>query len=111
MRDGWTDPSAAQHNTKGERMTGPDAVLTGGGTIYLLEPLSESAASWIAEFVAGETSWFGNALCIEHRYVEDVVTAMRADGLDVQIFYYGVGWETGRERETEAIAALNGGGK
>ena len=53
------------------------------GNIFLLHPQSEAGQQWIDENIGtGEgTTYFGNALVVEHRYVANVVEGMQADGL------------------------------
>ena len=76
----------------------PDVLVSGGGTVYLLEPCTEKAAAWIDENTESEDwQWFGHSLAVEHGYLDDIVFAMREDDLDVQI---------AGQREREAAAAL-----
>ena len=64
-----------------------DVHVSGGGTVYLVHPLTQAAKDWIQEHVGqpGEdVSYLGDALAVEHRYVGDLVAGMQADGLVVR---------------------------
>jgi hypothetical protein len=61
-----------------------DPTVGGGGSIYTLTPLSEAAREWINENVQAEDCmWLGHSLCVEHRYIADIVKGMRDAGLIV----------------------------
>lgn len=64
----------------------PDVLVTGGGTTYLFDPVSERAKEWVEENVAYEP-WqtFGGALAVEHRYIAGLVDGARRDGLVVEV--------------------------
>ncbi len=61
-----------------------DFILTGGGTVYLLQPVSDSATAWLDEHIGDDAQWLGRALAIEHRYVGNVLAGITEDGLTVQ---------------------------
>ena len=62
----------------------PDVVIGGGGTIYTVTPRTKQGEHWLSDNVASEPwQWLGGALCVEHRYIADLVDGMRADGLTV----------------------------
>jgi hypothetical protein len=54
------------------------------GSLYLLRPLSDAAASWFVDNVGGEVQYFGGALVAEPRYVGELLQGLRADGLVAQ---------------------------
>jgi hypothetical protein len=54
------------------------------GSLYLLQPLNESASDWLHEHVAEDAQWFVSALVVEHRYVADIVRGAIEDGLRVR---------------------------
>jgi hypothetical protein len=58
-----------------------DVTVQNEGTIFLFQPLTEVAKDWIAEHVGGETTYFGSALVVEHRYAGDLARGMVNDGL------------------------------
>ena len=47
------------------------------GSIFLVYPQSESVRSWLKENTAGE--WWGTALVVEHRYVNELLAGMFYD--------------------------------
>ena len=60
----------------------PDFTVSGGGSIYIVEPLSEDAKDWVDENVGLEAwQWWGNGFTVEHRYIGDLVEGMLSDGL------------------------------
>ena len=50
------------------------------GTISLLYPLTEQAAQWLRNVTSEEAQFWGDALVIEHRYVESFLEASLQDG-------------------------------
>jgi len=54
------------------------------GSIFLLQPLNESASDWLHEHIAEDAQWFVSALVVEPRYVADIVNGAREDGLEVR---------------------------
>lgn len=61
--------------------TAADFELNNEGTISLLRPLTSRGRDWLDEKLGDDKQWFGDAVVIEHRYVDDIVTGIRADGL------------------------------
>jgi hypothetical protein len=53
------------------------------GSLFLLRPLSDVANDWLTEHTPDDAQWFGGALVVEHRYVEDIVMGAREEGLEV----------------------------
>lgn len=51
------------------------------GSIVLCTPATDAAREWIDEHVSQESTWFGGALCIEARYLDDFVAGALSDGL------------------------------
>jgi hypothetical protein len=60
-----------------------DARFENHGSIWLCRLLTEPAHDWVASNVSDEAQWYGEALVVEPRYVETIVTGMRLDGLTV----------------------------
>ena len=59
-----------------------DFLVENHGTMFLLRPLSEDAHAWLADnLLAAE--YFGDAVIIDHRYIQDVVEQIRLEGLEV----------------------------
>jgi hypothetical protein len=53
------------------------------GTIFLLCPLTDSAGAWVEEHPPDDALTFGRGICVEHRYIADVVAGIQRDGLVV----------------------------
>lgn len=60
-----------------------DFFLHGGGTLYMLMPLSESAKQWIADHIPSDAQWLGKSVAIEHRYMGNILQGIESDGLTV----------------------------
>jgi len=50
-------------------------------TVYLLEPLTKRAKSWIRDNLQSGYQSIGKAVCVEHRFIMDIVEGMKRDGL------------------------------
>ena len=61
----------------------PDFEVSGGGSIYILTPLTPAARDWVAEFLPEHAQQWAGGVVIEHRYVLDVVAGAQRDGLSV----------------------------
>jgi hypothetical protein len=61
----------------------PDFTLNYQGTISLLLPISDAAKEWVEEHLPEDRQYFGKAVVIEHRYVDDIVNGIINDGLEV----------------------------
>jgi len=61
-----------------------DFEVSGGGTIYLLHPLTEAAAHWIATHIPEDAPMLGDAVAVEHRFIGTIVEGITNDGLTVQ---------------------------
>jgi hypothetical protein len=60
-----------------------DARVENHGSIYLIRPLTEEGKDWLHGHTNDEAQWFGGALVVEPRYVENLVEGMRGDGLNL----------------------------
>lgn len=61
----------------------PDFYVVNEGTIFLLQPITPEAQSWIDEHIE-DAFCFGSAVVCEHRYIADIVAGIQADGLRVE---------------------------
>ena len=61
----------------------PDFQLIRQSTIYLLEPLTDTARAWVEEHIPADATRFGPAIVVEHRYIADIVTGITVAGLSV----------------------------
>jgi hypothetical protein len=59
----------------------PDFSVSFDGSLYLVQPLNAATQDWLVEHTAGETSWLGSTLYVEHHYIENLVNGMVEDGL------------------------------
>jgi hypothetical protein len=53
------------------------------GSLWLVRPLTKAATAWLQENVAGDAQYFGNALAVEPRYIDDLVEGISGSGLEV----------------------------
>ena len=60
-----------------------DFELSGGGTVYLLRPVSRAAHNWVEDHLPDDATWFGGAV-VEHRYIGPIIGDAICDGLVVQ---------------------------
>jgi hypothetical protein len=56
----------------------------GGGTVYLLHPLTRPAHDWIAEHLPSDAMRLGDAVAVEWRHIGEVVGGASCDGLQVR---------------------------
>jgi hypothetical protein len=50
-------------------------------TVYLVVPVSDAAKEWLDVHIDEDATWHGNGVAVEHRYIEDILLGMVADGL------------------------------
>ncbi len=62
----------------------PDFRIEGHSTIYLVHPLNDPAEAYLHEHTADDATWFAGALVVEHRFIADLVTDLRAHGFLVE---------------------------
>jgi hypothetical protein len=71
-------------SASGSSPTPPDFLVENHGTIFLLQPLTPAANSWIEDNLPEDRITFGIAVVVEHRYIADIVRAAITDGLEVE---------------------------
>ena len=54
------------------------------GSIFLLCPLTDSASAWVDEHLPEDVLRFGRGVCVETRYIADIVAGIQGDGLAVR---------------------------
>jgi hypothetical protein len=54
------------------------------GTISLLFPESEAARDWVEAHLPDDALTWASAVCIEHRYVPDILAGIVTDGLTIE---------------------------
>lgn len=60
-----------------------DVVVSDHGSIVTLTPLTPEAHGWIDEWIADPT-WVGNQLCVERRFVKDILSGMAECELNLE---------------------------
>ena len=51
--------------------------------MFLLRALSDEGRVWLADNIP-TAEYFGDAVVVDHRYIEDVVEQIRLEGLEVE---------------------------
>jgi len=54
-------------------------------TVYLLHATSKAAKAWTKKHISENATKLGDAIAVEHRYIEDIVSAMLDSGFKVGI--------------------------
>lgn len=62
----------------------PDFKISGGGSVYLLHPISEAAKDWVDNNIPADAQHLGNAVAVEHRYIGSIACGIQDDGLEVE---------------------------
>ena len=62
-----------------------DAAITGHGSVYMLDPVSEYGQAWTDENISEEALMLGNSIAVEHGYIEAIAHGMLSDGLTVSL--------------------------
>jgi hypothetical protein len=58
-----------------------DFTVSGGGSIYILTPLTPAANDWVAEFLPEDAQRWAGGVVIEWRYLADILSGLHDDGL------------------------------
>jgi hypothetical protein len=61
-----------------------DFQLIRQSTIFLLEPLTDTARAWVEKHLPADRTTFGAAVVVEHRYISDIFDAIVDAGLAVE---------------------------
>lgn len=72
-------PADTQHAT-GKAV---DFTVVGGGSVFLLTPLTDDAKNWSDEHIDPEAQKLGNGIAVEHRYIGELVDGIRAEGFTI----------------------------
>lgn len=63
-----------------------DVSVENHGSVIIFRPLSDAAKSWIEEYVSREGYQpFRDALVVEPRFADNLLTGMQRDGLHISI--------------------------
>ena len=60
-----------------------DISVTNHGKIFLVHPESDAGRAWINEYLPADAQRFGEAVVVEHRFINDIMHGMTKDGLEV----------------------------
>lgn len=61
-----------------------DVSVVNCGSIFMITPLTPVAKEWVDEHVGLEGyQWMGPSFACEHCYVDNLISGMQHDGLDV----------------------------
>lgn len=66
-------------------LSNTDFTVSDQGSIVLLSIYTDAAKEWVAEHLPADATRWGNAVVIEHRYANDIVEGIEADGLTVGV--------------------------
>jgi hypothetical protein len=58
-----------------------DFVARSEGTIWIFTPLSQAASEFLSEHIQEDAQYFGSSLCVEHRFVYELLIGIREHGL------------------------------
>ena len=62
-----------------------DIYIEDEGTIVVFRPRTPAGFEWIEENVHSEPwQWLGNALCVDHRFADDLAAGMLDAGLELE---------------------------
>ena len=62
-----------------------DFGLQDEGTLTLLWPRTDRATAWCGEHLPDDAIRWGDAYVVEPRYVENILNALREEGLDIEV--------------------------
>jgi hypothetical protein len=85
VANGSREIAARNARERAERsLAAADAILDDHGTVWLLTPQTDPAREWLDEHVS-DAQWFGPAIGVAHRMVENLADGMREAGLVIVV--------------------------
>lgn len=60
-----------------------DFQIVGGGSVYLLLPITGDARRWIDDNLGDDLLYLGNGVAIEHTYISQIADGILSDGLTI----------------------------
>jgi hypothetical protein len=78
-------PAAGGRGTMASLKPQVEVIAENCGSLFLVRLLTGAAQKWISENVSGETTWFGRALVVEHRYIENLLVGMQEAGFRIVV--------------------------
>jgi hypothetical protein len=61
-----------------------DFTVENHGSIFILQPMSQAALDWVEDNLHPDHQTWAGGVVVEHRYIEDIVVGIQADGLEVR---------------------------
>jgi hypothetical protein len=61
-----------------------DYEVSGGGSLFIVTPLNESARENLEAGVGEEAQWWAGGVAVEHRFVVSLVEQLRSEGWSVR---------------------------
>lgn len=61
-----------------------DFIISGGGSVFLLTPITKRAREWADEHLPKDRQTLGTGIAVEHRYIVEIVEGIKRDGLIVR---------------------------
>jgi len=58
-----------------------DFLVHDEGSIWLFTPLTPAALQFLSDHIQEDAQYFGDSLAVEHRFVYDLLVALRGHGL------------------------------
>jgi len=86
----WRLHCTAKPPTHEEGTMRVDFELSGGGTVYLLRPVTRAAHHWVEDHLPADATWFAGAVVVEHRYIGPIIfpsspSSLPSDGLALRL--------------------------
>lgn len=84
-KDAFNTSGISPTKQKKARQVTPDFAVDGGGSIFLLRPLTDAGREWVDQHIGQDNGFqpYWPTVVIEHRYIGNIVAGIQADGLQV----------------------------
>ena len=76
--------SVSPSEDDGGLVDAPDFFIRNEGSIFLVTPNTPPAGEHLTENVGDEAQWMGASLVVEHRYIQDLIARLQAEGFTVE---------------------------
>lgn len=60
-----------------------DFFIANHGSVVILTPMTDNAREWVDERIPVDALGFGRGICIEPRYLDDIIDGITGDGLTI----------------------------
>ena len=78
------DPDEVDPKKEFMRLPGPpEFKIDNDGSLFLVWPLTEKAYKWLHDTAPEDAQFMAGGMAVEHRYIDDVVAAIREAGFAV----------------------------